>query len=177
MERLYAKFNGKMSEYIGTVRRKDFEWAWLTVQTRAFGDDFLPFDLCLMPMMDMLNHSNEKRRYIKFQLNPSKVLAQNWDLNDKNINFSIYPNGQLKQNDEIFDEYDKIPNSKLLLMHGFAIPDNKFDEVDLTFEAANIDHKNNFGRWKLDTQLKPDCLNSDLIKFAKSIPPNDNSSE
>ena len=70
IEKLFSKFNQTVKDHIGSVSRADFEWAWLTVQTRAFGDDFLPFDLCLMPMMDMLNHSNEKRKFIKFQLQP-----------------------------------------------------------------------------------------------------------
>lgn len=47
----------------------------------------------------------------------------------------------MAENEEIFDEYDKIPNSKLLLMHGFSVADNKYDEIDISFEASNLQHK------------------------------------
>jgi hypothetical protein len=67
-----------------------FNWAWLTVQTRGFGDDFLPFNLCLMPMLDMLNHSSDKS-LIRFKLEQSENtsekitkanFAEKWKLND-----------------------------------------------------------------------------------------------
>ena len=99
-----------------------------------------------------------------------------WDFDNKNITFSIFPNSKLKEDEEIFDEYDKIPNSKLLLMHGFSIENNKYDEMDVSFEATNLQHKQNFGRWKLETQLLQDCLNADLLKFAKSMPETDSNS-
>ena len=111
--RLFSKFYSACKKHLPSLNIQLFHWAWLTVQTRGFGDDFLPFELCLMPMMDMLNHSNDKS-LIQFKLQQSegeKIKKSNfgekWKLNDQSIAFSIFARSNLEPGTEIFDEYDK----------------------------------------------------------------------
>ena len=67
-----------------------------------------------MPMMDMLNHSND-RKLIQFKLQQSESeeklnkanFEQKWKLGDESIAFSIFARSDLKAGTEIFDEYDK----------------------------------------------------------------------
>lgn len=66
-----------------------------------------------MPMLDMLNHSNDKS-LIQFKLSQSegeKITKSNfgekWKLNDQSIAFSILARSNLESGTEIFDEYDK----------------------------------------------------------------------
>lgn len=104
--------------------------------------------------MDMLNHSNTKK-LIRFKLEPADLLKQKqniankWNLEDKTISFNIYSSKKLDAKSEIFDEYDKQSNARLLLMHGFCLEDNPYNFLDINLEAKNLDHKKRFGRWSL----------------------------
>lgn len=154
MERLFEVYQKSLSRY-GECSRSLFEWAWLTVQTRGFGDDFLPHQLCLMPMLDMLNHSHHSPKIsFLYSKQPSS--------------FSLLAKHPLLPGEQLFDQYDQIPNAKLLDMHGFSLLHNPHDTYQLTLQADTLQHKRNFGSWNATLHLKLTSLDFDLIRFIKA---------
>jgi hypothetical protein len=96
-----------------------FSFAWNTIQARAFGRR-LPWT-ALVPFADCLNHTNVQTKY---------------DYNmEENGYFRLFPTGknQYLKGDEVFNSYGRRPNENLLLDYGFAMLDNEWDEMEISF--------------------------------------------
>ena len=96
-----------------------FEFAWGTIQARAFGRR-LPWT-ALVPFADLLNHGNVATKY-HFEPPPCGEAI-----------FRLFPSGgnAYRAGAEVFNSYGRRPNDNLLLEYGFAMLDNEHDGVDL----------------------------------------------
>ena len=102
-----------------------FEFAWNTIQARAFGKR-LKWS-ALVPFADFLNHSNVQTKY-------------DFDL-DGNGLFRLFPSGANRYNKgaEVFNSYGRRPNDNLLLDYGFSMLHNEWDRVEIIFQLAKND--------------------------------------
>ena len=102
-----------------------FEFAWNTIQARAFGKR-LKWS-ALVPFADFLNHSNVQTKY-------------DYDV-DGNGFFRLFPSGINRYNKgtEVFNSYGRRPNDNLLLDYGFSMLNNEWDRVEIVFQLAKND--------------------------------------
>jgi len=104
---------------------EEFRFAWHCVQARAFGRR-LPWT-AMVPFADCLNHSNVQTKY-------------DYNVNDNGL-FRLFPSGKnsYPKGSEVFNSYGKRANENLLLDYGFALLDNEWDQVDVTFTLPRSD--------------------------------------
>ncbi|KAJ3217165.1 hypothetical protein HDU67_008385 [Dinochytrium kinnereticum] len=107
---------------------KEYTWALLTVWSRAM--DFQvpatngspPFSLrCIVPFVDMVNHSSDVIQCHIFDQASGCV--------------KILSGGKVNKGDQIFINYGPVGNSRLLRLYGFVIPDNPNDSYDLVLST------------------------------------------
>ncbi|KXX78241.1 Histone-lysine N-methyltransferase setd3 [Madurella mycetomatis] len=98
---------------------EDYKWALCTVWSRAM--DFVLPDgnstRLLAPFADMLNHSSEVKQ------------CHVYDVSSGNL--SVLAGKDYEAGDQVFIYYGPIPNSRLLRLYGFVVPDNPNDSYDL----------------------------------------------
>ncbi|EFY89580.1 putative histone-lysine N-methyltransferase [Metarhizium acridum CQMa 102] len=96
-----------------------YKWALCTVWSRAM--DFELYDgssmRLLAPFADMLNHSSESKQCHVYDASTG--------------NLSILAGKDYEAGDQVYIHYGSIPNSRLLRLYGFVIPDNPNDSYDL----------------------------------------------
>ncbi|KAI1131901.1 hypothetical protein F5Y10DRAFT_284921 [Nemania abortiva] len=100
-----------------------YKWALCTVWSRAM-DFVLPNGnsiRLLAPFADMLNHSSEVKQCHAYD--PSSG------------NLSILAGKDYEAGDQAFIYYGAIPNSRLLRLYGFVVPDNPNDSYDLVLST------------------------------------------
>lgn len=106
---------------------QDYKWALCTIWSRAM-DFTLPDGKSLRllaPYADMLNHSSEVEQ------------CHAYDASSRNV--SILAGKDYEAGQQIFINYGRVPNSRLLRLYGFIIPgnpDNSYDLVLATHSAA-----------------------------------------
>ncbi|UKZ47468.1 hypothetical protein TrVGV298_001686 [Trichoderma virens] len=106
-----------------TIENVGYKWALCTVWSRAM--DFVlpngnPLRL-LAPFADMVNHSPEVKQ------------CHVYDASSGNL--SILAGKDYEAEDQVFIYYGPMPNSRLLRLYGFVIPDNPNDSYDLVLST------------------------------------------
>eukprot|EP00656_Telonema_subtile_P001976 TRINITY_DN10859_c0_g1_i3.p1 TRINITY_DN10859_c0_g1~~TRINITY_DN10859_c0_g1_i3.p1 ORF type:complete len:402 (+),score=67.15 TRINITY_DN10859_c0_g1_i3:36-1241(+) len=117
--------------------REGLTWAYDMYHSRRY-----PVKLCswlepdahagvLLPMLDLLNHKNET--------------AIQWTGTDNGIEFSTAEPEGIPADIEVVNNYGPKSNAMLLLRHGFAIPENRFDTYPLQLTASQDGAKLSLG--------------------------------
>ena len=114
-----------------------FEWAMSMLFSRAI-DLKEVGELALVPYADLLNHSPYTASYFYFNSIPFS----------KEREVTLYADRAYAKNDQLLISYGQKSNSELLLLYGFVIDRNLFDEVELTVSLdpsdARYDEKRAF---------------------------------
>jgi SET domain len=125
---------------LGSISLDEFIWADFVIWSRSMSlesagsnDD----NLCIVPFLDFCNHS----------LLPNA----HWSLKEDGI--VLTSQGDIASGEEINISYGDKPNSELLFLHGFALPNNLLDVFTITPPFVDMDEIDD-GPWlksKLDT--------------------------
>ncbi|KAJ3093891.1 hypothetical protein HK100_006362, partial [Physocladia obscura] len=100
-------------------------------------------DLHMVPLLDFANHS--------------ETPEMNWVLSEtlpRSITLNIISELPIQRNSELHISYGNKPNSELLFIHGFAIPNNPHDSV--SFPTPIIDDDSDVAQSKMDLILRLD---------------------
>ena len=98
-----------------------FEWAMSMLFSRAI-DLREVGQLALVPYADLLNHSPYASSYFFYNSVPLSSERE----------VTLYADRSYAKNDQVLISYGQKSNAELLLLYGFVIDRNLFDEVDLT---------------------------------------------
>ena len=82
-----------------------------------------------MPYADLLNHSPYAFSYFYYQSIPLS--------NEREV--TLYADRSYAKNDQVLISYGQKSNAELLLLYGFVIDRNLFDEVDITVSLDESD--------------------------------------
>ena len=105
-----------------------FEWAMSMLFSRAI--NLREIDaLALVPYADLLNHSPYSQSYFLVNSVPLS--------NQKEV--ALYADRAYARNDQIFISYGQKSNAELLLLYGFVVDRNLYDEVELTVALGDDD--------------------------------------
>ncbi|WDE13718.1 SET domain-containing histone-lysine N-methyltransferase [Thalassomonas haliotis] len=98
-----------------------FLWAWVCVESRNFTLNIQgEKTLCLLPFVDMANHDPE--------------LGFCWRFDEKSQCCQIFSATDMAPGQQIFCDYGKKSNSRMLIHYGFIPEQNGQDEVELAFD-------------------------------------------
>eukprot|EP00903_Cladosiphon_okamuranus_P005406 g5394.t1 len=103
-----------------------FDFAWSTVQARAFGKRLK--SSALVPFADCLNHGNVQTKY-------------DFDVEGNGM-FRLFPSGSNRypRRAEVLNSYGRRANDNLLLDYGFAMLDNEWDTAEVVCALSPCDH-------------------------------------
>ena len=101
--------------------KEAFDWAMSMLFSRAI-DLREVGELALVPYADLLNHSPYTSSYFYYNKIPLS--------NEREV--TLYADRSYAKNDQLLISYGQKSNSELLLLYGFVIDRNLFDEVELT---------------------------------------------
>ena len=119
--RAYLVMDGRRMSYSGDgiwdpdEDFEDYKWALCNIYSRS--TDFFVDHVhqrVMVPLFDMMNHDFDS--------------TVSHDMDDKG-NMSIFAGSDILAGSEIFLNYGKFPNEKLLLVYGFVVPSNPFEAV------------------------------------------------
>jgi len=114
-----------------------FEWAMSMLFSRAI-DLREVQQLALVPYADLLNHSPYSSSYFVYNQIPLS--------NEREV--TLYADRTYARNDQVLISYGQKSNAELLLLYGFVVDRNLFDEVDITIaldpEDSRYDEKREF---------------------------------
>ena len=97
-----------------------FEWAMSMLFSRAINLREVG-QLALVPYADLLNHSPYAFSYFYYQSIPLS--------NEREV--TLYADRSYAKNDQVLISYGQKSNAELLLLYGFVVDRNLFDEVEL----------------------------------------------
>jgi len=142
-----------------------FEWAMSMLLSRAI--DLREVEtLALVPYADLLNHSPYASSYFFY----NKIAFS------KDREVCLYADRAYAKNDQVLISYGQKSNAELLLLYGFVVDRNLFDEVELTIslseEDPRYDEKKEFLRLQgLKTSmafpLLIDRYSSELLQYLR----------
>ena len=142
-----------------------FEWAMSMLFSRAI-DLREVGQLALVPYADLLNHSPYAASYFFYEqvpLSPEREVC-------------LYADRAYAKNDQVLISYGQKSNAELLLLYGFVIDRNLFDEVDITVKLdpsdPRYDEKVDFLKLKnvkpaMSYPLLIDRYSSELMQFLR----------
>jgi len=105
-----------------------FEWAMSMLLSRAI-DLREVGELALVPYADLLNHSPYAQSYFYYEKIPLS----------KQREVVLYSDRSYARNDQVLISYGQKSNAELLLLYGFVVDRNLFDEVDIRVALDSSD--------------------------------------
>ena len=105
-----------------------WEWAFSMLFSRAINLRETE-ELALVPYADLLNHSPYCSSYFFYNKIPLS--------NDREV--TLYADRSYAKNDQVLISYGQKANSELILLYGFVVDRNLFDEVDITVSLDTED--------------------------------------
>ena len=107
-----------------------YEWSFSMLFSRAINLRETE-ELALVPYADLLNHSPYCSSYFFYNTIPFS--------NDREV--TLYADRSYAKNDQVLISYGQKANSELVLLYGFVVDRNLFDEVDITVSLDPADER------------------------------------
>jgi len=127
METVYNECVGDFAEDLGeNITSSNFMFSWSLILTRATSDVSRNLPFCIVPVMDLMNHTTEEAQ--------PGFCDHFFDVESQT--FVVTASKDVRIGQELFIRYgERHGNADLLRLYGFTLPKNPWNSIDCTVNA------------------------------------------